>query len=76
MTTELTGIGTEKCIHLSKKIIDIINFSMHQLSIGNVEWGNFYLNVAKSLIWDNKNTDIYVSKEYIDEVETDVSKWK
>ena len=76
MKTELTGIGTKKCIHLSKKIIDTINFSMHQLSIGNVESGNFYLNVVKCLIWDNKNTDIYVSKEYIEEVETDVSKWK
>ena len=76
VTTELTGIGTKKCIHLSKKIIDIINFSMHQLSIGNIEDGNFYLNVAKCLILENQNTDTYVSREYIEQIELDVKNWK
>lgn len=76
MKNELTGIGTKNCIHLSRKIIDIINFSSHQFSIGNIKEGNHYLNVAKSLIWDNKNTDIYVSEDFIEKVELEVSNWK
>lgn len=75
-TLQLTGIGTKNCIYLAKEIIKIINFSSHQFSIGNIKEGNFYLNVAKSLIENNNNTDKYVSFEYISEIEEEVKNFK
>jgi hypothetical protein len=62
-------------IHLTRKIIDIINFASHQFDMGNNSGANFQLNVVKSLIQDNKNTDIWVSREFINKVEEEVSNW-
>ena len=70
-TNYKSGIGTINCIHLTKKIIDMIDFASHQLMIGNIARGNFYLNVVKCLIQDNKNTNIWVSNEFIDKAEKD-----
>jgi hypothetical protein len=43
---------------------------------GYFKFCNTCLNVAKSLVWDNKNTDIYVSAEYISKIEQEVENWK
>jgi hypothetical protein len=63
-------------INLTKKIIDIINFASHQFDIGNASQGNFQLNVAKTLIKDNLNKEVFVSREYIDNIVDEVSNWK
>ena len=68
-----SGIGTSNCIHLAKKIFDMVNFASHQFEIGNDSIAKFQLNVVKSLIQNNKNTNIWVSREFIDKVEKEVS---
>jgi hypothetical protein len=72
---EQYNLDSINCIHLTKKIIDMIDFASHQLMIGNIARGNFYLNVVKCLIQDNKNTNIWVSREFIDKAEKEVSNW-
>ena len=69
------NLDSINCINLTRKIIDIINFASHQFDMGNKSGANFQLNVVKSLIQDNKNTDIWVSREFLDKVEKEVSNW-